>query len=301
MQPLPNLNDMILFVEVARQSSFSAASRALGVPNPTVSRRIAAMEARLGVRLFERSTRRVVLTSAGLLHFERCAHLADEVRLAEDALLDASRQPQGHLRVAAPVDLGIKFIGPALLEFAQLYPGITFDLDLASGHRDLVAEKIDVAFRLGSVQENALIARRIASVTLALYASPAYLGLHGAPTRPSDLSNHQCITLASPGAPVVWRLSNGASAEAVTVRGRFTTNNVGMMEVLADRGAGIAILPSAVLGDSLDARRLQPVLPGWELPRLPLYAVTTSRMQSVRVKLMIDFLVPRLVLEGLSA
>lgn len=296
MRELPNLNDMILFVEVARNGSFSAASRALGVPNPTLSRRIAAMEARLGVRLFERSTRRVALTSAGLLHFDRCAHLADEVRLAEDDLRDASRQPEGHIRVAAPVDFGLKFIGPALYEFSQLYPKITFELDLASGHRDLVGEKIDVAFRLGSVQQDSLVVRRIGWVTLGLYASPAYLGSYGTPVTPANLAAHACITLPNTGPSIVWDLSNGTRSEKVAVRGRFTTNNVGMMEVLAERGAGIAILPSAVLTELLDSGRLQAVLPGWELPRLPLHVVTTSRMQSARVKLMIDFLAPRLAL-----
>lgn len=296
MSDLPNLNDMVLFVEVARTRSFSAASRSLGVPTATVSRRIAAMEARLGVRLFERSTRRVELTSAGMRHFDRCAHLVDEVRLAEDALRDAAEQPEGHLRLAMPVDLGINFIGPALHEFSVRYPHITFELDLASGHRDLVAEKIDVAFRLGTVKTDSLVARRVGSVTLALFASPAYLDARGRPAQPSDLATHQCITLPTPDAPAVWHLSNGLESAQVTVHGRFQANNVGMMKVLAERGAGIAVLTPAVLLESLDAGHLESVLPGWELPRLPLYVVTTSRMQSARVKLMIDFVAPRLLL-----
>lgn len=294
MSDLPNLNDMILFVEVARTQSFSAASRSLGVPTPTMSRRIAAMETRLGVRLFERSTRRVELTSAGLRHFNRCAHLADEVRLAEEALRDTAEQPEGHLRLAMPVDLGLNFIGPALHEFSLRYPRITYELDLASGHRDLVAEKIDVAFRLGTVKSESLVARRVGSVTLALFASPAYLDARGRPATPADLAAHQCITLPVAHAPIVWQLSNGAESARVSVQGRFQTNNVGMMKVLAERGAGIAVLTPAVLLESLDAGRLQAVLPGWEVPRLPLYVVTTSRMQPARVKLMIDFVAPRL-------
>ncbi len=141
MSDLSALHDMTLFVEVARAKNFSAAGRHLGVPVATLSRRIAAMEREFGVRLFDRTTRRVELTEAGARYFERCAHLADEARLAQEALRETATRPSGHLRLSMPVDLGVYVIGPLLPEFARQFPGITLDLDLrgAPTHPDELA------------------------------------------------------------------------------------------------------------------------------------------------------------------
>ena len=300
MSDLSGLHDMVLFVEVARTRSFSAAGRNLGVPTPTLSRRIAAMEARFGVRLFERSTRRVTLTDVGQRYFDRCAHLADEARLVEEALLVSTEQPTGHLRLSMPVDFGLHSLAPLLYEFGLRYPLITFEFDLSSLHRDLAEGKVDVAFRLGEVKEDQLVARRIAFVRRKLFAAPSYLKSHGRPMQPPDLAVHQCIGVPSGDSSIVWRLLNGedgvniANSVAVNVRGRFSTNNVGMMKVLAERGAGVAALDPALLVDALDRGALERVLPDWEFPRFPLYAVTTSRMQPLRVKLLLDFITPRL-------
>lgn len=294
MNGLSNLHDMVLFVEVARTRSFSAAGKNLGVPGPTLSRRIAAMETRFGVRLFERSTRRVELTTAGQRYFDRCGHLADEVKLAEEALLDSTQQIAGHLRISMPVDLGLHLIGPALHDFAIRYPAITFSFDLSSSHRDLSEGKVDVAFRLGVVKEDQLIARKLGSVRRALFASPAYLKSHGHPLLPGDLSLHQCIGVPDAAAALAWKLSNGSTSIDVPCSGRFATNNVGMMRVLAERGAGIAALNPALIAEALNNGALVAVLPTWVLPGFPLYAVTTSRMQPTRVKLMLDFMGTRL-------
>ena len=297
---------MVLFVEVARTRSFSAAGRNLGVPTPTLSRRIAAMEARFGVRLFERSTRRVTLSSAGQRYFDRCANLADEARLAEEALLDSTEQATGHLRLAMPVDFGLHVLSPLLYEFGIRYPLITFELDLSSLHRDLAEGKVDVAFRLGEVKEDQLVARRIGFVRRKLFAAPSYLKSRGHPLQPADLATHQCIGV--PGgisgisgiSGMRWRLigdensTNTEDSVDVSVQGRFLTNNIGMMKLLAERGGGIAALDPTLLVDALNRGVLERVLPNWEFPRFPLYAVTTSRMQPARVKLLIDFITPRL-------
>lgn len=296
MSELSALHDVVLFVEVARTSSFSAAGRNLGVSGATLSRRIAAMEQRFGVRLFERTTRRVELTDAGRRYFERCGHLADEARLAEEVLRDAAGQPSGHLRLSMPVDLGVNFIGPALHEFARRHPDITLELDLSPHRRDLVGEHVDVAFRLGAVTAEQLVVRRIGWISQPLFAAPSYIDLHGQPRQPSELANHECIILPAAKLEATWQLANEHETVQVTVRGRIATNNVGMMKMLAERGAGIAALQPALVVEALDRGRLAPVLPGWELPRLPLYAVTTSHLQPARVKLLVDFLAARLAL-----
>lgn len=296
MSDLSNLHDLVLFVEVARTRGFSAAGRNLGVPTPTLSRRIALMETRLGVRLFNRTTRQVDLTRAGQRFFERCAHLSDEVRLAEEDVRESADAASGHLHLSMPVDMGVHFIGPALHDFSWRYPDITFELDLSSQHRDMVGSKVDIAFRLGAITGDQLIARRIGWVNLPLFGAPSYLETNGQPSHPVDLVVHECIVLPSMKGPTIWHLSDGEQSASVNVRGRFATNNIGMMKMLAVRGSGIAALQPALAMDAVDSGRLVPVLPGWELARLPLYAVTTSRLQPARVKLLIEFLAARLTL-----
>ncbi|MGP1682120.1 MAG: LysR family transcriptional regulator [Giesbergeria sp.] len=293
MGDLSALHDMTLFVEVARANSFSRASRNLGVPGATLSRRIAAMEHDFGVRLFDRTTRRVELTEAGRRYFERCGRLVDEARLAQEALRDTAVQPIGHIRLSMPVDLGVTVIGPLLTDFARQFPGITFDLDLSPRNADLVGDHVDVAIRIGPVKNEALVARRIGSSDQRLFASPAYLALRGSPAQPSDLVEHECILLRGAAQQTVWRLQGDDDAAEVLVRGRFMANNVGLMRVLAERGMGIAVLDPSLLREPLASGRLLCVLPEWAAPRLPIHAVMSSRMQPASVRALLDFLVAR--------
>ena len=295
MGDLSALHDMTLFVEVARTTSFSRASRNLSVPGATLSRRIAAMEREFGVRLFDRTTRRVELTEAGRRYFERCGHLVDEARLAQEALRETAAQPSGHIRISMPVDLGVTAIGPVLTDFARQFPGISFDLDLSPRNADLVGEHVDVAIRLGTVRNEALVARRIGSVEQRMFASPAYLALRGMPTQPADLVEHECILLRSAQRQALWRLQGDADMAEVVVRGRFMLNNVGLMRVLAERGMGIAVLDPSLVRESLANGRLSQVLPEWAAPRLPIHAVMSSRIQPASVRALLDFLVARLV------
>ena len=294
MSDLSALHDMTLFVEVARTRNFSAAGRHLGVPVATLSRRIAAMEKEFGVRLFDRTTRRVELTEAGARYFERCAHLADEARLAQEALRETATRPSGHLRLSMPVDLGVSVIGPLLPEFARQYPGITFDLDLSSRNTDLVGDHVDVAIRLGEVKGDQLIARRIGGVARALFASPAYLDLRGTPAAPADLVEHECVLLRVPRLQVRWRLERDGVEADVVVRGRVMVNNHGLLRLLAERGMGIATLTPDLVRDALASGRLVRVLPQWAMAPLPIHAVTASRLQAASVKAFVAFLADRL-------
>ena len=294
MSDLSALHDMTLFVEVARTRNFSAAGRHLGVPVATLSRRISAMEREFGVRLFDRTTRRVELTEAGARYFERCAHLADEARLAQEALRETATRPSGHLRLSMPVDLGVSVIGPLLPEFARQYPGITFDLDLSSRKTDLVGDHVDVAIRLGEVKGDQLIARRIGAVGLALFASPTYLDLRGTPATPADLGEHECVLLRVPRLQVRWRLERDGMESDVMVRGRVMVNNHGLLRLLAERGMGIAALTPDLVRDALASGRLVRVLPQWAMAPLPIHAVTASRLQPASVKVLVAFLADRL-------
>ena len=295
MSDLSALHDMTLFVEVARTANFSRASGNLGVPGATLSRRIAAMERKFGVRLFDRTTRRVELTDAGRRYFERCAHLVDEARLAQEALRDTTAQPSGHVRLSMPVDLGVTVIGPLLTDFARQFPGISFDLDLSPGKTDLVGDHVDVAIRLGAVKDEKLVARRIGSVEQRMFAAPTYLALRGKPSQPADLVEHECILLRGAQRQALWRLQGDSDMAEVLVRGRFMVNNVSLMRVLAERGLGIAMLDPSLVREPLAQGRLLQVLPEWAAPRLPMHAVMSSRLQPASVRALLEYLAARLV------
>ncbi len=293
MRVLSALHDIALFVETARTSSFSRASANLGVSPATLSRRIAAMEEHFNTRLFHRTTRKVELTDAGRRYFERCEALADGARLAQDALLEEAQLPSGHVRLSMPVELGVHSIGPLLPEFARMYPGINFMVDLSSTHRDLVNDQFDVAIRLGSVRSDLLVSRQIGWVRMGLYASKAYLDARGTPSHPTDLVAHDCIVLPSAQDDTQWRLTRGAETVAVPVSGRFAVTSQGLMHALCERGAGIATLAPVIWRESASAGRILPVLPEWLIPQLGVYAVTASRLQTASVRAFIDFLAER--------
>ena len=293
---LSALHDMTLFVEVARTTNFTRASANLGVPAATLSRRIAALERRLGVRLFDRTTRKVELTEVGRRYFERCGELVDQARLAQEALRNDAAGPTGHVRVSMPVDMGVNHVGPLLPEFARRHPGITFEFDLSPAHRDLVGEHVDVAIRIGAVKGDQLVVRRIGTVEMLMFAAPAYLERHGQPQQPADLVEHGCLVMPSAQRSAVWRLQRDGSTMEVTVRGRFAANNLGLMRLLAERGLGIAVLSHALAREAVSAGRLVPVLQGWALPALPVHAVMSSRLQPAGVRAFVEFLAARLAL-----
>ncbi len=296
MNDLSALHDMTLFVEVARTESFSRASANLGVPGATLSRRIAAMERNFGVRLFDRTTRRVALTDAGRRYFERCGELVDQARLAQEALRESASGPTGHVRVSMPVDMGVHHIGPLMPEFTRRFAGVTFELDLSPVHRDLVGEQVDVAIRIGAVKGDQLVVRRIGTVEMLMFAAPTYLERHGEPQQPADLVEHECLNLPAQGREARWQLLRDGAAMEVTVRGRIATNNQGLRRLLAERGLGIAVLPHALARDAVSAGRLVQVLPGWSVPPLPVHAVMASRLQPACVRAFVDFLAARLSL-----
>ncbi len=294
---MTSLDDMALFVEVARTASFSRASTRLGMPGATLSRRIAAMEKRLGVRLFDRTTRRVELTDAARRYLDRCGHLVDEARLAEQALRETATALDGHLRVSMPVDLGIYWVGPLLPEFMLQHPGVTLDVDLSSRAVDLVGEHIGVALRLGAVKGESLVVRRLGAVKQSLFAAPAYLDRRGRPAHPRELAEHECLHLGSAAGAARWRLVDGRQSCEVAVSGRIGLNNIGLMRMLAERGMGIAMLSPALVRHSVLSGRLLPVLPAFSAPGLPLHAVMSSRQQPAAARAFMDFIASRLTLE----
>jgi DNA-binding transcriptional LysR family regulator len=296
MAMLPELDDMALFVEVARAGNFSRACERLGMPNATLSRRVAAMEKRLGLLLFERSTRHMALTEPAQRYFERCTPLVDEARLAHEALRGQATRPEGHVRVSMPVDLGTIMLGPWLPEFLRQHPGITLDLDMSPRFADLRTEPIDLAFRLGTVRGDGLVARRIGEIASGLYAAPTYLDRQGRPRKPEDLADHPCLHIGSAKRGAVWAISDGAQVRKVKVRGPVGLNSMSLTRQLAERGMGVALLPLALAAPGLRAGSLEAVLPRCETAAWAVYAVTTSRLQVAAVRALVDFAQARFAL-----
>ncbi|WP_426338568.1 LysR substrate-binding domain-containing protein [Pseudoduganella sp. S-14] len=285
------LNDMALFVEVVKAKGFRGAGEVLGIPNSTISRRIAALEKAIGLRLLHRTTRKIELTEAGQIYFERCKRIIDEARLAHEQLGGMLAQPTGVLRASLPVDFAQTYLAPLIAEFAQRYPGITFELDLTPRLVDLVSEPFDVAIRMGELVDSQLIARQLALLTPKLYASPGYLAQHGEPHTPADLLRHACLGLAK---SATWTLLRDGHSEPVAVGGRFAVNNVGMFRRLAALDMGVILLPEEVVADDLAAGRLQRILPQWHGKPTPVYALTETRLVPAKTARFIEFLRERL-------
>ncbi|KFX29705.1 LysR family transcriptional regulator [Ralstonia solanacearum] len=282
---------MALFVEVVKAKGFRSAAEAMGIPNSTLSRRIGTLEKAIGLRLLHRTTRKIELTEAGQLYFERCKRIVDEARLAHEQLGEMLAQPSGVLRASLPVDFAVTYLAPLIAEFAGLYPGITFDFDLTPRRVDLVSEPFDVAIRIGPSEDSQLIARPLASLTPHLYASPGYLDRSGEPRKPADLERHECLSILKAGS---WTLQDGKRTATVSVGGRFTLNSVGMIRRLAVLDLGIVLMPEEIVADELASGKLRRILPGWHGTPMPVYAITETRLLPAKTQRFIEFLRARL-------
>lgn len=289
------LKDMALFVEVVKAKGFRGAAEAIGIPNSTLSRRISSLEKTIGLRLLHRTTRKIELTEAGQIYFERCKRIVDEARLAHEQLGEMLDQPSGVLRVSLPVDFAVTYLAPLLAEFAGLYPGISFDFDLTPRRVDLVTEPFDVAIRIGESENSQLIARPLASLTPHLYASPGYLKRSGHPNGPADLERHECMSIVKGSS---WTLRSGRQAHTVPISSRFSINSVGMIRRLATLDMGIILMPQEIVADELLTGALLPIMPGWYGSPMPVYTMTETRLLPAKTQRFLEFLRKRLSTEA---
>lgn len=284
-----HLSDMALFVEVVKAGGFRGAAEALDMPSSTLSRRIQALEQAVGLRLLHRTTRRIELTEAGRLYFERSRRIVEEARLAHELLGEMAAEPSGVLRVSLPVDFAIAFVADRMPEFCRRFPRIVLELDLTPRRVDLVAEPFDVAVRMGELPSSTLIARKLGEVPRHLYASPRYLDRAGNPQEPADLARHDCLLF--PRQENAWTLRRaGRTAEAPVAPSPVRVNNVGMMERLAVAGLGIAMLAKESVAEDLRKGKLRRVLPEWEALPIPVHAVTETRLLPAKTQRFIEYL-----------
>ena len=285
------LKDMALFVEVVKAKGFRRAADVLDIPNSTLSRRISELEKSIGLRLLHRSTRKVELTEAGQIYFERCKRIVEEARLAHEQLGEMLAQPSGVIRASLPVDFAVTYLAPLIAEFAELYPGITFDFDLTPRQVDLVSDRFDVAIRMSKPENLNLIARPLASLTSYVYASPGYIERYGEPTDPKELEQHECFNILRGGE---WTLHDGLKTTRVPVSGRFSLNSVGLLRRLAVLDMGIILIPREIVADDLASGGLRQILPQWHGAPQSVYAITETRLLPAKTQRFIEFLRERL-------
>jgi DNA-binding transcriptional LysR family regulator len=285
---------MAVFAKVVDSASFAAAARHFDMSPAMVSKHVRTLEERLGVRLLNRTTRRVSATEVGQNYYERCLRILSELEDAERAAGDLQTAPRGMLRVTTSVSFGVRRLSAAIADYLVAYPDVSVDLNLQDHYVDLVEERIDLAIRLGRLSDSSLIARKLHAVNILLCASPGYLDLNGAPQKPSDLLDHNCLiyTYASPR---TWTFTdrNGKS-ELIRISGRLSANSGDALLALALKDAGLVLAPDYLLEDDINAGRLIRLLPGYTTNEIPVYAVyPQTRYLSAKTRTFIDFLTSR--------
>ncbi|MDX2266170.1 MAG: LysR family transcriptional regulator [Hyphomicrobiales bacterium] len=291
---MDTLTAMRAFTAVAAAGSFTAGAEKLGLATNLASKYVGQLETRLGVRLLNRTTRRVSLTEAGRAYLERCTGLLEEFDTLEAAVQDRQARPSGTLTMAAPVTFGEKYLAPALADFMEAEPGVSIDLRLSDRFVNLVDEGFDLAIRIAELQDSSLIAKRLAPARIVACASLDYLRRAGAPQHPAELAAHACIIDTNFRAGPVWPFLVEGERITVKVSGRFAVNSGEAIRALVLRGAGVALCPAYIVGEDIKAGRLVPILASFEAFALGVYAVYPhNRHLAAKVRAAIDFLARR--------
>ena len=286
---------MQAFVGVVDQGGFTGAAERLGLSKSAISKQVSALEARLGARLLNRTTRRVTPTEIGLLYYDRVRQVLADATAADQLVSAHQASPRGQLRLSAPVSFGNCHLSPVIADFLKAHPDVSIDLVLDDRVVDLIARGFDLAVRIGSLADSALMARRIAASGLVLVASPEYLAARGTPERIEDLVQHDLLhyTFASTGN--FWRIrARNGEERQVRIGGQLAANNGDILLEAAAAGLGIAQVPTFLVGDALSSGRLERVLADHEQPLIHVHAVyPPGRYVQPKTRAFIDFLVER--------
>jgi DNA-binding transcriptional LysR family regulator len=293
------LEAMLLFLKVVQLGSMSSAGKESHLSPASVSRTIAALEAHLGVQLFNRTSRKIMLTDAGETYYQRIKPLLDELQDIETSTRLTQDEPDGLLRVHSHTSVGIHIVTPHMLEFSRLYPKITVDLQLSETPVNLLEQNFDIDIRLGELQDSSMLMRRLAPSDRVLVASPAYLAAHPPIQVPADLLHHNCITFR-PGAEITtWRLvRDGEEMQEFKVTGTFHTNNSEVLRRAAVSGLGVALLTNWISKKDRDSGRLQVILPEYRATinsfNNGIFAIfRQARFVPKKVRVFVDFLAAR--------
>ena len=291
---MDQLENMRLFVRVAEQGSFAAVAQQLGVARSVVTRKVAGLEAQLGVKLIARSTRRLSLTSAGAGYLEKCREILNLVEVAATEMAEDRQVPRGSIRISLPLIFGVRYLAPLLLEFGSRYPELDLDLDFSDRRVNLIEEGVDLSIRITDYLGPREVTRRLGSSRMAVVAAPSYLERHGEPVHPADLAAHQCLsyTFADDSA---WQFVIDGQLRGFPVHGRLQANNGDVLLDAAVRGLGIAREPIFIAGPALAAGSVREILVDFPIPELGIHAILPgSRHVPHRIRMLVEFLATRL-------
>jgi len=292
---MDRLQSLMAFARVVEAGSFARAADRLDMSVSAISRQVSDLEAHLGARLLNRTTRRLSLTESGQAFYERCVQLLADLEEAEEAVSAEAIVPRGTLRLTSSISFGAGYLASAIAEFQRRHPQLRFDIELSDRAVDLVDERIDLAIRIGSMGSQALIGRRIGTAQMVCCAAPAYLARHAAPRTPADLASHACLTYEYSAEGNLWRFTDAADrVHEVKVTGLAHANNGAMLASLAVAGVGITLEPDFIVAPDVRAGRLVRLLRGYAPPAIGINAAYPSRRHlSAKVRAFIDFLVER--------
>ena len=289
-----DLPSMALFARVVQLRSFSAAARQAGVAKSAVSKRVAALEARLGVRLLVRTTRNLSLTADGLRFYEHCAALLGAAEAAEDAVRESSRAPRGPVRINAATAFSELYLASAIAAFLREYPEVTIHLTADNRFVDLAEGGFDLVIRIATRLQGAFVARRLAGVRPVVVGAPGYLARAGTPQTPDELIHHNCLHYALVPLQDEWRFRIGGKGVAVPTRGNFVATDGSVLREAAIAGLGLAVTPRFQVAAELASGRLVSVLDDYVAGELGIFAVMQGRTNvPARVRLLVDFLARR--------
>lgn len=283
--------EMTVFAHVVEAGSFSGAARRLRTSKSSVSAQVQRLERQLGVRLLDRSTRRVSATEAGAAFYRHCARIVAEAEAAANLASSYHAAPRGTLRVTAPDTLGWMHVASAVPDFLARYPDVSLDLSLSDAHVDLIREHFDLAIRIGRIAQSSLIVRRLGTSRLVICAAPAYLARRAAPRVVRDLSEHDCLVFTSLGWGDAWRLGTGSRRLQVAVTPRLRSDSGEVLRQVALAGAGLALLPQWMVADDLRGGALVRVLPRLVMPAADIHAVyPPGRLRAPKVTAFVEHL-----------
>ncbi|GGA06824.1 LysR family transcriptional regulator [Dyella caseinilytica] len=285
-----NLNRLAVFVALVRAGSFTAAAAQLGMTKAMVSQHLLQLERELGVTLLVRSTRRMAMTEAGVAFHADCVQLLEQAQTAIERIGHQRSKPTGTLRLTTSTDYGTAVIAPALAAFQRLHPSLQVDLVIDDQINDLIAERFDLAIRIGWLRDSSLRAMRLGSCRQLVMAAPAYLAEHGAPRRPEDLVTHGWIAMSPLPTPLRWTFTRGSQRRVVRMRQVMQANNAAAIRALVLAGAGVSVLPDYLVRDDIQTGRLQVLLAQYRLPEGGIYAVYPDPQPPAKVRVFIDFL-----------
>lgn len=292
---MDKLTGIRTFIEIAERGSLTAASSALDTSLPTVVRRLAELEATLGVRLFNRTTRRIHLTDEGQRYLAICKNAIGQLEDAEEALFDAKAKPSGKLVITAPVLFGRLHVAPLVMQFMRDHPGVHAEMLLLDRNIDLIEEGVDIAVRIGHLTDSTLHAVPAGALRRVVCASPEYLKTHGTPRHPSELANHPGIRFTGRGVLSEWQFRDNGRPLAVRINPRFTTNSVETAVDACRNGVAIGAFLSYQVQAAVADGELKPILRKYETPELPVHLLFPhTKLMSARVRAFIDFAAPRL-------